>query len=42
MTNDLFVLPDAPGEAISLSHYAERAYLEYALSVVKRYREAYE
>ncbi|MBA3597397.1 MAG: DNA topoisomerase IV subunit A [Methylibium sp.] len=34
--NDLFapVLPD-PGDAITLADYAERAYLEYALSVVK-------
>ena len=35
MTTDLFAPPESPGEAISLSHYAERAYLEYALSVVK-------
>jgi topoisomerase-4 subunit A len=27
--------PDDPGDAITLAHYAERAYLEYALSVVK-------
>ena len=27
--------PDEPGDAITLAHYAERAYLEYALSVVK-------
>ncbi|MBN9205305.1 DNA topoisomerase IV subunit A [Methylibium petroleiphilum] len=35
--NDLFDLPSAaaPGDAITLAHYAERAYLEYALSVVK-------
>jgi topoisomerase-4 subunit A len=34
--NDLFDTPAAPpGDAITLAHYAERAYLEYALSVVK-------
>lgn len=35
--NDLFDPPSAaaPGDAITLAHYAERAYLEYALSVVK-------
>jgi topoisomerase-4 subunit A len=27
--------PEGPQDAISLAHYAERAYLEYALSVVK-------
>ncbi len=27
--------PDGPRDAITLAHYAERAYLEYALSVVK-------
>ena len=27
--------PDAPNDAVTLAHYAERAYLEYALSVVK-------
>ncbi|MDT7835229.1 DNA topoisomerase IV subunit A [Aquabacterium sp. OR-4] len=27
--------PGEPGDAITLAHYAERAYLEYALSVVK-------
>ncbi len=27
--------PEPPGDAITLAHYAERAYLEYALSVVK-------
>ena len=27
--------PDEPGDAITLAHYAEQAYLEYALSVVK-------
>src|SRR5574337_628562 len=27
--------PAEPGDAITLAHYAERAYLEYALSVVK-------
>ena len=33
---DLFDPPPAePGDAITLAHYAERAYLEYALSVVK-------
>ncbi len=34
--NDLFDPPPAdPADAITLAHYAERAYLEYALSVVK-------
>ena len=35
--NDLFDPPAAadPADAITLAHYAERAYLEYALSVVK-------
>ena len=33
--NDLFDLPPANPDAVSLSQYAERAYLEYALSVVK-------
>ncbi|WP_418315275.1 DNA topoisomerase IV subunit A [Piscinibacter sakaiensis] len=36
--NDLFTPPgafEADGDAISLADYAERAYLEYALSVVK-------
>ena len=34
--NDLFDPPAAdPADALSLAHYAERAYLEYALSVVK-------
>ena len=33
---DLFSVPAEPaGDAITLAHYAERAYLEYALSVVK-------
>jgi topoisomerase IV subunit A len=33
---DLFSIPETTGpDAVSLSHYAERAYLEYALSVVK-------
>ncbi|MED5621271.1 DNA topoisomerase IV subunit A [Ideonella sp. BN130291] len=32
---DLFTPTDTPGDAITLAHYAERAYLEYALSVVK-------
>jgi topoisomerase-4 subunit A len=34
---DLFdpPLPDESGSAVGLAHYAERAYLEYALSVVK-------
>jgi len=32
---DLFTPTEAPGDAITLAHYAERAYLEYALSVVK-------
>ena len=27
--------PPPPGDAVSLADYAERAYLEYALSVVK-------
>ncbi|MBX9715632.1 MAG: DNA topoisomerase IV subunit A, partial [Burkholderiaceae bacterium] len=37
MTSDLFDLPSAtdPTDAVTLAHYAERAYLEYALSVVK-------
>ena len=37
MTLDLFTAePPAPnGDAVTLAHYAERAYLEYALSVVK-------
>ncbi len=36
MEPDLFDPPSAePGDAITLAHYAERAYLEYALSVVK-------
>jgi topoisomerase-4 subunit A len=35
-TADLFPPSDTPGsESITLAHYAERAYLEYALSVVK-------
>ena len=34
MDDDLFT-PTAPGDTITLAHYAERAYLEYALSVVK-------
>jgi topoisomerase IV subunit A len=35
-TADLFPPSEAPGsESITLAHYAERAYLEYALSVVK-------
>jgi topoisomerase-4 subunit A len=34
--SDLFSpATDAPGDSVSLSQYAERAYLEYALSVVK-------
>lgn len=32
---DLFSPAEAADDAVSLSHYAERAYLEYALSVVK-------
>src|SRR6476661_1326578 len=32
---DLFTPTEPPGDAITLAHYAERAYLEYALSVVK-------
>ena len=36
MEPDLFSPPPAdPADAITLAHYAERAYLEYALSVVK-------
>jgi topoisomerase IV subunit A len=37
MTSDLFDLSPAtdPSDAVTLAHYAERAYLEYALSVVK-------
>ena len=31
----LITPPHEPGDAITLAHYAERAYLEYALSVVK-------
>ena len=32
---DLFTPTDTPDDAITLAHYAEQAYLEYALSVVK-------
>jgi topoisomerase-4 subunit A len=38
MPDQLSLIPSAPpedGDAITLAHYAERAYLEYALSVVK-------
>ena len=35
MEPDLFTPATAPDGAITLAHYAERAYLEYALSVVK-------
>ncbi|MES2956644.1 MAG: DNA topoisomerase IV subunit A [Pseudomonadota bacterium] len=36
MTLDLFTAEPPPGDdAVTLAHYAERAYLEYALSVVK-------
>jgi topoisomerase-4 subunit A len=35
MTMDLFIPARPPGDSITLAHYAERAYLEYALSVVK-------
>ncbi len=35
MTDDLFDLPTPADDTVSLSEYAERAYLEYALSVVK-------
>jgi topoisomerase-4 subunit A len=35
MDPDLFTPPAEPTDAITLAHYAERAYLEYALSVVK-------
>ncbi len=35
MEPDLFTPATAPDDAITLAHYAERAYLEYALSVVK-------
>ena len=32
---DQLELSADPGDALTLAHYAERAYLEYALSVVK-------
>ncbi len=35
MTPDLFDSPPPSGDAVALGDYAERAYLEYALSVVK-------
>ena len=35
MTPDLFDAPPPAGDAVPLGDYAERAYLEYALSVVK-------
>ena len=35
MTPDLFDTPPPSGDAVALGDYAERAYLEYALSVVK-------
>jgi topoisomerase-4 subunit A len=35
MTPDLFNPPADPGDTLALAEYAERAYLEYALSVVK-------
>jgi topoisomerase IV subunit A len=35
MDSDLFTPSASPDDAITLAHYAERAYLEYALSVVK-------
>ena len=35
MTPDLFDTPPPAGDAVALGDYAERAYLEYALSVVK-------
>ena len=31
---DLFDNPESSPDAVTLAHYAERAYLEYALSVV--------
>ena len=34
-TIDFTAPPSDGGESLTLSHYAERAYLEYALSVVK-------
>ena len=36
--NDLFATPDAPtpdAESLTLATFAERAYLDYAISVVK-------
>ncbi len=35
MIDDLFSTPPAEGDVVALGDYAERAYLEYALSVVK-------
>jgi hypothetical protein len=32
---DLFTAPASPDDAVAIADYAERAYLEYALSVVK-------
>jgi topoisomerase-4 subunit A len=34
-TLDLFTAPTSPDDAVAIADYAERAYLEYALSVVK-------
>ena len=34
-TPDLFAIEAEPTDTVGLSEYAERAYLEYALSVVK-------
>jgi topoisomerase IV subunit A len=35
MTTDLITTTEPDGESLELAHYAQRAYLEYALSVVK-------
>jgi topoisomerase-4 subunit A len=35
MSEQLSLMPPPEGDAVSLAQYAERAYLEYALSVVK-------
>src|SRR5690349_22698404 len=34
-TLDLFTAPTSPDDAVAIATYAQRAYLEYALSVVK-------
>src|SRR6202789_856456 len=34
-TPDLFTVAPAPGDSLTLGNYAERAYLDYAVSVVK-------